>query len=193
MFHATEKKKKDKRESSVFEFARFARISSKCEKRAIEKTTTSAFLLLIRDRPPSPPRVFFLFFCESLLNRFLSKIYIFVYLYTFVSPPRVSLSFSLFLSLWPRLRSPTQRSSPTYGYSNDQGTLDGSNIESLGRRCPPSGSTVSIFHSSPAPPPRWSRRRRSRGIFLLTIAPGVSLAARANSLVLRASFSAPPR
>lgn len=58
-------------------------------------------------------------------------------MYTFVS--------RLFLTFSPRRRSPTQRSSLTYGYSNNQGILDGSDMESLGRRCPPSESIVSIL------------------------------------------------
>lgn len=61
-------------------------------------------------------------------------------------------------------------------------------MESLGRRCPPSESTVSIFHPPRPPAPR-SRRRRSRGLFLLTIASRIPLW-RAN---LCSSCALPPR
>lgn len=105
----------------------------------------------VNSRPALP----FLFFCESLLNRFLSKIYIYICISVYVCliASHFSLSLFHFLSLWLRFRSATQRSSLTYGYSNDQGTLDGSDMESLSRRCPPSESTVSIFHSLPPLPP----------------------------------------
>lgn len=98
------------------------------------------------------------FFCKSLSNRFLSKIYnISIYLCI-----RLSHACSSFLVFFfsPRCRSPAQRSSNTYGYSNDQGILDGSDMESLSRRCSPSESIVSILC-----PPCPDRRLRSHEIF----------------------------
>jgi len=90
-------------------------------------------------------------------------IYIYISVYTFV--PRLCLFPSF--TFGPRRRSPAQRSSLTYGYSNDQGILDGSDMESLDRRCSPSESIVSIL----CPP---ARRLRSHEIFPLTQSSGLS-------------------
>lgn len=118
----------------VVEFTCFTKIASKCEKRTIDDDNLYS-VLTFRFFPPP-------LFCKSLSNRFLSKIYICIYLCICI--PRL-----FFRTFRPRRRSPTQRSSLTYGYSNDQGILDGSDMESLGRRCPPSESAVSIFYRPP--------------------------------------------
>lgn len=75
-------------------------------------------------------------------------------MYTFVSRLFIFPS----LTFGPRRRSPAQRSSLTYGYSNDQGILDGSDMESLSRRCSPSESIDALSPSA--------RRLRSHEIFL---------------------------
>lgn len=98
-------------------------------------------------------------------------------MYTFVS----RLFLFSFLTFSPRRRSPAQRSSLTYGYSNDQGILDGSDMESFGCRCPPWESIVSIF----CPP---ARRLRSHENFPLTIVGPIfsySLPPLSSSLIFR--------
>lgn len=101
-------------------------------------------------------RPFPLFFASHFRIDFYQK-YIYLYICVYVCFTPVP-----FLTFSPRRRSPAQRSSLTYGYSNDQGTLDGSDMESLGRRCPPSESIVSTL----CPP---ARRLRSHEAFSPTI------------------------
>lgn len=78
----------------------------------------------------SPPP----FFASHFRIDFYQK-YIYLYICVYVCFTPVPLATSL--TFGPRRRSPAQRSSLTYGYSNDQGTLDGSDMETLGRRCLP--------------------------------------------------------
>lgn len=138
----------------VVEFICFTKIASIANAKNARSTTPIYIHKLFVSLNPPPP-----FFCKSLSNRFLSKIYICIYLCICI--PRL-----FFRTFRPRRRSPTQRSSLTYGYSNDQGTLDGSDMESLSRRCPPSESAVSIFYR----PSLNSSSTIARIFFLLTIA-----------------------
>jgi len=83
---------------------------------------------------------FFFFFAHHFRIDFYQKyMYIYICISVYVRLP--PLSAPTLFPPWRRRRSPAQRSSLTYGYTNDQGTLDGSDMESLGRRYPPSEST----------------------------------------------------
>lgn len=109
----------------------------------------------------------FLFFCNHFWIDFYQKyiyFYIFVYLYILIILLLILCFFFFFSRFYTfclrSKRPPTQRSSlSAHRYSNNQETLDCSDTESSSCRC----LSYRYFISR-------SRRRRSRGKFLLTVA-----------------------